>query len=103
MAVVLSCVAARRSPLLVHLRSRSSRPPPFKLQNITCMTQYKSDFGLPVAFEPQSMDNVLAEWLSKHDLPQVHVAETEKYAHVTFFFNGGTEAQFEGEVRDLIP
>jgi 2,3-bisphosphoglycerate-independent phosphoglycerate mutase len=45
----------------------------------------------------------LAEWLDKHDIPQCHIAETEKYAHVTFFFNGGTEAQFKQENRDLIP
>lgn len=66
------------------------------------MTQYKSDFPFKVAFPPQTMDNVLAEWLSKNDIPQMHVAETEKYAHVTFFFNGGTEAQFDKEDRALI-
>ncbi|KAF8929551.1 hypothetical protein BGZ58_008867 [Dissophora ornata] len=71
--------------------------------NITTMTQYKSDFPFPVAFPAQSMTNVLAEWLAKENVPQCHVAETEKYAHVTFFFNGGSEAQFEGEHRDLIP
>lgn len=49
------------------------------------------------------MDDVLAEWLSKKDLKQCHVAETEKYAHVTFFFNGGVEVQFKGEERELIP
>ncbi|KAF9347121.1 hypothetical protein BGX34_003387 [Mortierella sp. NVP85] len=70
--------------------------------HITTMTQYKSDFGFPVAFPAQSMTNVLAEWLAKKGVPQCHVAETEKYAHVTFFFNGGTEAQFENEHRDLI-
>lgn len=48
------------------------------------------------------MDNVLAEWLDKHDVPQCHVAETEKYAHVTFFFNGGTEAQYKREHRDMV-
>lgn len=66
------------------------------------MTQYKSDFPFPVAFPPQTMDNVLAEWLAKNDIPQAHVAETEKYAHVTFFFNGGTEAQFPLEERRMI-
>ena len=49
------------------------------------------------------MGNVLAEWLSKQGVKQCHIAETEKYAHVTFFFNGGVEKQFEGEDRDLIP
>ncbi|KAG2226144.1 hypothetical protein INT45_011761 [Circinella minor] len=67
------------------------------------MTQFKGDFPFKVAFEPQQMDNVLAEWLSKNGIAQMHVAETEKYAHVTFFFNGGTEAQFDKEDRALIP
>jgi 2,3-bisphosphoglycerate-independent phosphoglycerate mutase len=49
------------------------------------------------------MDNVLADWLSKQGLKQCHIAETEKYAHVTFFFNGGQEVQYEGEERDMIP
>ncbi|KAF9978234.1 hypothetical protein BGZ73_003238 [Actinomortierella ambigua] len=71
--------------------------------HITTMTQYKGDFPFPVAFPAQSMTNVLAEWLAKKEVPQCHVAETEKYAHVTFFFNGGSEAQFAGEHRDLIP
>ena len=48
------------------------------------------------------MDNVLAEWLGKQGVPQCHVAETEKYAHVTFFFNGGSEAQFAMEEREMI-
>ena len=71
--------------------------------DITTMTRYKTDFPFPVAFEPQHMGNVLAEWLSKQGTKQCHVAETEKYAHVTFFFNGGVEKQFEGEDRELIP
>ena len=49
------------------------------------------------------MGNVLAEWLGRQDLKQCHVAETEKYAHVTFFFNGGVEKQFPGEDRDMVP
>ncbi|KAK3836384.1 MAG: 2,3-bisphosphoglycerate-independent phosphoglycerate mutase [Linnemannia elongata] len=71
--------------------------------HITTMSQYKGDFPFPVAFPAQSMTNVLAEWLAKKKVAQCHVAETEKYAHVTFFFNGGSEAQFDGEDRDLIP
>jgi 2,3-bisphosphoglycerate-independent phosphoglycerate mutase len=67
------------------------------------MTRYKTDYPFPIAFEPQIMDNVLAEWLGKQGIKQSHVAETEKYAHVTFFFNGGVEKQFEGEERDMIP
>ncbi|KAJ2805555.1 hypothetical protein H4R20_002047 [Coemansia guatemalensis] len=84
------------------------KPTPFDSRvpdnlHIATMTQYKSDYTFPVAFPPQKMTDVLAEWLAKKDVPQVHIAETEKYAHVTFFFNGGTEAQFKGEDRDLIP
>ncbi|KAJ0426301.1 BPG-independent [Aspergillus carlsbadensis] len=84
---------------------RSPKPdfPYPKNTHITTMTQYKTDYTFPVAFPPQHMGNVLAEWLGKKDVQQCHVAETEKYAHVTFFFNGGIEKQFPGEVRDMIP
>ncbi|BCS22244.1 2,3-bisphosphoglycerate-independent phosphoglycerate mutase [Aspergillus puulaauensis] len=84
---------------------RSPRPDLAYPKNIhiTTMTQYKTDYTFPVAFPPQHMGNVLAEWLGKKDVQQCHVAETEKYAHVTFFFNGGIEKQFPGEVRDMIP
>ncbi|KAI9680809.1 MAG: hypothetical protein M1817_004249 [Caeruleum heppii] len=71
--------------------------------HITTMTRYKTDYPFDVAFEPQHMGNVLAEWLGKKDVKQCHVAETEKYAHVTFFFNGGVEKQFPGEEREMIP
>jgi 2,3-bisphosphoglycerate-independent phosphoglycerate mutase len=70
---------------------------------VTTMTRYNTAFKFPIAFPPQVMSNVLAEWLGKKDLKQCHVAETEKYAHVTFFFNGGVEKQFDGEERELIP
>ena len=70
--------------------------------HLTTMTQYKSDYPFPVAFAPQRMGNVLAEWLGKQSMKQCHVAETEKYAHVTFFFNGGVEKQFPGEEREMI-
>lgn len=53
--------------------------------HITTMTQYKGDYPFPIAFPPQKMDDVLAEWLAKQGLKQYHIAETEKYAHVTFF------------------
>ena len=66
------------------------------------MTRYKDDHQFPVISPPQLMDNVMAEWISKQALHQLHVAETEKYAHVTFFFNGGRETSFEGEERTLI-
>ncbi|KAJ3290769.1 2,3-bisphosphoglycerate-independent phosphoglycerate mutase [Borealophlyctis nickersoniae] len=70
--------------------------------SITTMTKYKSDFPFPVIFPPQTMDNVLADWLGKLNVPQSHIAETEKYAHVTFFFNGGTEAKYPLEDREMI-
>jgi 2,3-bisphosphoglycerate-independent phosphoglycerate mutase len=84
---------------------RSPKPdfPYPKNISVTTMTQYKTDYPFPVAFAPQHMGNVLAEWLGKKDVKQCHVAETEKYAHVTFFFNGGVEKQFPGEEREMIP
>ena len=84
---------------------RSPKPsfPYPKNISITTMTQYKTDYPFPIAFRPQHMGNVLAEHLASHSLKQCHVAETEKYAHVTFFFNGGVEKQFPGEDRELVP
>ncbi|KAK3990888.1 BPG-independent [Cladorrhinum sp. PSN332] len=80
---------------------RSPRPDfPYPKINLVTMTQYKLDYPFEVAFKPQSMDNVLAEWLGRQGVEQVHVAETEKYAHVTFFFNGGVEKAFPLETRD---
>ncbi|KAK4218404.1 BPG-independent [Rhypophila decipiens] len=76
--------------------------PDFSYPKITLvtMTQYKLDYPFEIAFKPQHMGNVLAEWLGKQNVKQVHVAETEKYAHVTFFFNGGVEKVFHLETRD---
>jgi 2,3-bisphosphoglycerate-independent phosphoglycerate mutase len=71
--------------------------------HITTMTEYNAVYPFPVLFPKQSMDNVLGEWLSKKNINQMHIAETEKYAHVTFFFNGGTEKQFPLEERVLVP
>jgi len=68
-----------------------------------CMTEYDEDFELPVAFSKLYMENVLGKVLSDHGLRQLRIAETEKYAHVTFFFSGGEEREFEGEDRELIP
>lgn len=70
--------------------------------SVTTMTRYKTDFPFPVAFAPQGMNDVLADWLGKQGVKQCHAAETEKYAHVTFFFNGGVEKTFPGEERELI-
>jgi len=71
--------------------------------HITTMSRYNAEFPFNVAYPPQAMTNVLAEWLAKEGVKQAHIAETEKYAHVTFFFNGGVEKQFEHEERHLIP
>jgi 2,3-bisphosphoglycerate-independent phosphoglycerate mutase len=67
------------------------------------MTKYREDFDFPVAFPEQSVDMVLAQVLAEHDVRQLHTAETEKYAHVTYFFNGGREEEFPGETRILVP
>lgn len=67
------------------------------------MTSYNPKYTFPVAFEPQRMGNVLAEYLAAKEATQCHVAETEKYAHVTFFFNGGVEKTFAHEDRDMVP
>ncbi|MBE3031901.1 MAG: 2,3-bisphosphoglycerate-independent phosphoglycerate mutase, partial [Actinobacteria bacterium] len=67
------------------------------------LTEYKKEFRLPVAFPPEHAEHVLAEVLAEHGLRQLHIAETEKYAHVTFFFNGGVEEPVEGETRILVP
>ncbi|MGE5494354.1 MAG: 2,3-bisphosphoglycerate-independent phosphoglycerate mutase [Burkholderiales bacterium] len=69
-----------------------------------CMTQYDKTFkGVHVAYKPDSLKNTLGEYLSKNGKKQFRIAETEKYAHVTFFFNGGVEKPNEGEDRFLIP
>ncbi|MCM8711815.1 2,3-bisphosphoglycerate-independent phosphoglycerate mutase [Clostridium sp. SYSU_GA19001] len=72
--------------------------------NFVCMTQYdKTIENVSVAFKPESYTNTLGEYISKLGKKQLRIAETEKYAHVTFFFNGGVEAANEGEDRALIP
>lgn len=68
-----------------------------------CMTEYDEDFDLPIAFPPLNIKNGFGEILSKNGLKQLRIAETEKYAHVTFFFNGGIEKTYPGEDRKLIP
>jgi 2,3-bisphosphoglycerate-independent phosphoglycerate mutase len=71
--------------------------------DLTTMTRYRSDFPCPVAFEEQIVEATLAEVLARNGARQLHVAETEKYAHVTYFFNGGEEREWEGETRILVP
>ena len=69
-----------------------------------CMTPYDSSFtGVHILFPKENVDNTIGEYVSSLNLKQLHIAETEKYAHVTFFFNGGREAPFEGEDRILVP
>src|SRR6202453_2381464 len=68
-----------------------------------CMTQYDKNFKLPNVIPPESMDNLLANLMSQANLRNLRVAETEKYAHVTYFFNGGIEKPFPGEDRALVP
>jgi 2,3-bisphosphoglycerate-independent phosphoglycerate mutase len=79
---------------------RSERP---RLAAYVCMTQYDASFQLPVAFPPQSLKMILGEYLAVKGLAQFRTAETEKYAHVTFFFNGGREEPFPREERRLVP
>jgi 2,3-bisphosphoglycerate-independent phosphoglycerate mutase len=71
--------------------------------DLTTMTRYRDDLDCPVAFEEQTVSETLAETLAEHDVRQLHVAETEKYAHVTYFFNGGREEEWPGETRILVP
>jgi len=68
-----------------------------------CMTQYDKLYELPLVIPPESMDNILANVLGAHQLRNLRVAETEKFAHVTYFFNGGIEVPFPGEERILCP
>ncbi|MGB5984211.1 MAG: 2,3-bisphosphoglycerate-independent phosphoglycerate mutase [Desulfobacterales bacterium] len=74
-----------------------------QLGAFVCMTLYDEHFDLPMAFAPIHLDQVLGEVLSRNHRRQLRIAETEKYAHVTYFFNGGEETPFPGEERCLIP
>jgi 2,3-bisphosphoglycerate-independent phosphoglycerate mutase len=71
--------------------------------DLTTMTRYSSELDCPVVFEEQDVDGTLAEVVSRAQLRQLHVAETEKYAHVTYFLNGGREEPWAGEERELVP
>ena len=73
------------------------------LAGYVCLTEYDATFGLPIAFGSTGLTNILGGVLSNAGLKQLRIAETEKYAHVTFFFNGGVETPFPGEDRALIP
>jgi len=71
--------------------------------DVTTMTRYAADLDTPVVFEEQDVPDTMAEVLARHGVRQLHVAETEKYAHVTYFFNGGREEAWPGETRVLVP
>ncbi|HEY9900682.1 MAG TPA: 2,3-bisphosphoglycerate-independent phosphoglycerate mutase, partial [Pantanalinema sp.] len=77
--------------------------PNFPELQYVCLTQYDATFGLPLAFQPQSLDRILSPVLADAGVRQLRTAETEKYAHVTFFFNGGVEKPYPGEERVLVP
>ena len=80
------------------------RPGGYRPVSYVCMTQYDATFtNTDIAFRPQSLKNVMGAYLAANGKTQLRIAETEKYAHVTFFYNGGVEAPFEGEDRALIP
>ncbi|KKO46347.1 phosphoglyceromutase [Arsukibacterium ikkense] len=80
--------------------SRQHQP---KLSSFVMLTEYAADINAPCAYPPQALNNVLGEWLAKHNKTQLRISETEKYAHVTFFFSGGRETEFAGESRILVP
>jgi 2,3-bisphosphoglycerate-independent phosphoglycerate mutase len=80
-----------------------ARPRPVALSRFTCLTEYDAKLPAPVAFGPEDLRNTLGEVLAAHGLTQLRIAETEKYAHVTFFMSGGREAVVAGEDRALIP
>lgn len=74
-----------------------------QLADFVCLTEYDENFDLPIAFSSETYPDILAEVVSDAGLKQLRIAETEKYAHVTFFFNGGVERAWPGEDRVLIP
>lgn len=80
--------------------TRNKQP---KLADFVMLTQYAADINTSCAFPPTPLNNVLGEWLEKHSKTQLRISETEKYAHVTFFFSGGKEDEFTGETRILVP
>ena len=79
------------------------RPRRIELASYTTMTQYDETFAHPVAYQPREIRKILGEVASQAGIKQLRIAETEKYAHVTYFFNGGEESKFAGEERILIP
>ncbi|MBV5279807.1 MAG: 2,3-bisphosphoglycerate-independent phosphoglycerate mutase, partial [Actinobacteria bacterium] len=76
---------------------------PPSLCGYVCMTQYDETLPLPIAFAPVNLKDILGEVISRSNLRQLRIAETEKYAHVTYFFNGGEEKPFPLEDRCMVP
>jgi 2,3-bisphosphoglycerate-independent phosphoglycerate mutase len=74
-----------------------------RLSRFVCLTEYDATLPAPVAFGPDNLTHTLGELLAEHGMTQLRIAETEKYAHVTFFFSGGREATYPGETRILVP
>ncbi len=97
---------SRDTAVLFNFRPDRGRQLAYRLHergvDLTTMTRYAADLDCPVAFEEQVVPDTLAETLSRAGARQLHVAETEKYAHVTYFFNGGEEAEWPGETRILV-
>jgi 2,3-bisphosphoglycerate-independent phosphoglycerate mutase len=77
--------------------------PVFPSVHFVCMTEYDEKLKLPIAFPPVALENILADVMAAASIPNLRIAETEKYAHVTYFFNGGEEKPYPGEDRILIP
>jgi 2,3-bisphosphoglycerate-independent phosphoglycerate mutase len=99
--------AARDSAIFFNFRPDRARQLAIKLRelgvDLTTMTRYRDDLDCPVAFGEQLVSQTLAEVLAENSIRQLHCAETEKYAHVTYFFNGGREEPWAGETRVLVP
>ena len=107
--VVLAAPRLGREDVAVHFNFRPDRARQLSQRlleeeiDLTTMTRYRDDFDCPVVFEEQVVEDTIAEVLAEHGLRQLHVAETEKYAHVTYFLNGGREREWTGETRILVP
>ena len=80
--------------------SRNTTP---ELSSFVMLTQYAANIDAPSAYPPEPLINVMGDWLAKHDKTQLRISETEKYAHVTFFYSGGREEVYPGEDRILVP
>jgi 2,3-bisphosphoglycerate-independent phosphoglycerate mutase len=105
-AVVVANFRADRARQLTRMLADIDPVWPFETDppttHVTTMTEYDRTFGLPVAFPPRDPDRTLGEVLAAHDRTQLRIAESEKYAHVTYFLNGGREVEFDGEIRRIV-